>query len=203
MKLADRILELRKRKGISQEALADKLGVSRQAISKWESEQSTPELENIVLMSDFFGVTTDYLLKGIEPPLDETKKNGSIGNSLALLATAFVWIGYITSCAIWYEYQNAFAIMNGFIWMIGSIVMVYAAISNLGEDKAVYRFWMLSLPAISLFLLSMLYNAMARGLLAPYPLLVEGRYILFGICVLVFICINIVVEMALYRRMQQ
>jgi DNA-binding XRE family transcriptional regulator len=58
MKLADRIIELRKHKRISQEALADQLGVSRQAISKWESEQSTPELDKIILMSDFFEVST-------------------------------------------------------------------------------------------------------------------------------------------------
>lgn len=40
-------------KGISQEELADKVGVSRQAVSKWESEQSTPDLEKIIIMSDF------------------------------------------------------------------------------------------------------------------------------------------------------
>ena len=67
MNVADRIQNLRKIKGISQEQLAEAIGVSRQAVSKWESEQSTPDLEKIVLMSDFFDVTTDYLLKGIEP----------------------------------------------------------------------------------------------------------------------------------------
>ena len=67
MNVADRIQNLRKTKGISQEQLAEAIGVSRQAVSKWESEQSTPDLEKIVLMSDFFDVTTDYLLKGIEP----------------------------------------------------------------------------------------------------------------------------------------
>ena len=67
MNVADRIQNLRKTKGISQEQLAEAIGVSRQAVSKWESEQSTPDLEKSVLMSDFFDVTTDYLLKGIEP----------------------------------------------------------------------------------------------------------------------------------------
>ena len=66
MNMADRIQYLRKSKGISQEELADKVGVSRQAVSKWESEQSTPDLEKIIIMSDFFGVTTDYILKGID-----------------------------------------------------------------------------------------------------------------------------------------
>lgn len=67
MNVADRIQNLRKAKGISQEQLADVIGVSRQAVSKWESEQTTPDLEKIILMSEYFDVTTDYLLKGIEP----------------------------------------------------------------------------------------------------------------------------------------
>ena len=50
MNIADRIQHLRKTKGISQEELADKIGVSRQAVSKWESEQSLPDVERIVLM---------------------------------------------------------------------------------------------------------------------------------------------------------
>ena len=67
MNIADRIQSLRKSKGISQEQLADVVGVSRQAVSKWESEQTIPDLEKIVLMSEYFDVTTDYILKGIEP----------------------------------------------------------------------------------------------------------------------------------------
>ena len=67
MTLADRIQQLRKQKGISQEELADRVGVSRQAVSKWESAQSVPDLDKILLLSDYFEVTTDYLLKGIEP----------------------------------------------------------------------------------------------------------------------------------------
>lgn len=67
MNMADRIQHLRKAKGFSQEDLADKVGVSRQAVSKWESGQSTPDPEKIILMSELFEVTTDYLLKGTEP----------------------------------------------------------------------------------------------------------------------------------------
>lgn len=63
MKLADKIIDERKRCGLSQEELAEKLGVSRQAVSKWESEQSTPELKKIIQMADFFGISTDYLLR--------------------------------------------------------------------------------------------------------------------------------------------
>lgn len=74
MTIADRIQSLRKSKGMSQEELADAVGVSRQAVSKWESEQATPDLDKVVIMSDIFEVTTDYLLKGIEPVTTDDHK---------------------------------------------------------------------------------------------------------------------------------
>ncbi|MGN0169517.1 MAG: helix-turn-helix domain-containing protein [Lachnospiraceae bacterium] len=63
MILADKITEERKKCGWSQEELADKLGVSRQAVSKWESAGSVPDLQRIIQMADLFGVSTDYLLR--------------------------------------------------------------------------------------------------------------------------------------------
>ena len=74
MNISDRVQNLRKTKGISQEELADKVGVSRQAVSKWESEQSMPDLDKVIIMSDYFGVTTDYILKGIEQSAQTEKK---------------------------------------------------------------------------------------------------------------------------------
>ncbi len=63
MILADKIINLRKKNGWSQEDLAEKLNVSRQSVSKWEGAQSTPDLQRIIEMSKIFGVTTDYLIK--------------------------------------------------------------------------------------------------------------------------------------------
>ena len=63
MILADKIIRLRKKKGWSQEELADKVNVSRQAVSKWEGAQTIPDLDKILQLSALFGVTTDYLLK--------------------------------------------------------------------------------------------------------------------------------------------
>ncbi len=63
MILADKIIELRKRNGWSQEELAEKLDVSRQSISKWEGAQSIPDMNRIIRMSEIFGISTDYLLK--------------------------------------------------------------------------------------------------------------------------------------------
>ena len=73
MSIAERILTLRKSKGMSQEQLAEAVGVSRQAVSKWESEQASPDPEKIITLSEVFGVTTDYLLKGVEPKKEEAK----------------------------------------------------------------------------------------------------------------------------------
>ena len=81
MKLADKVFELRKEKGWSQEKLAEQINVSRQSISKWESGQALPELEKIVELSKVFQVTTDYLLleegdkPEIKPILSEDEKD--------------------------------------------------------------------------------------------------------------------------------
>lgn len=64
MTFGERLTNMRKSKGLSQEQLAQKLDLTRQTISKWELDQSTPDLEYIVKLSDFYGVTTDHLIKG-------------------------------------------------------------------------------------------------------------------------------------------
>ncbi len=77
MILADKIIELRKKAGFSQEELAEKVGVSRQSVSKWEGALSIPDLDKILQLSEIFGVTTDYLLKdefGEELPSPQTDK---------------------------------------------------------------------------------------------------------------------------------
>ena len=63
MILAEKIMTLRKKNGWSQEELAGKLGVSRQSVSKWESGMSIPDLDKILMMSEIFEVSTDFLLK--------------------------------------------------------------------------------------------------------------------------------------------
>ena len=70
MKLGQKIAGLRKKSSLSQEALAEKMNVSRQAVSKWESNQSIPDIEKIVDLSELFGVTTDYLLKNGTPSFE-------------------------------------------------------------------------------------------------------------------------------------
>ena len=76
MFLADKIIDERKKRGWSQEELAEQLDVSRQSVSKWESGQSLPDLQRIVELSRIFGVSTDYLLMDIED--EEVQADSSV-----------------------------------------------------------------------------------------------------------------------------
>ena len=62
MTLGEKIQELRRKNAISQDALAERLDVSRQAVSKWERDEATPETDKIVKLAQVFSVSTDYLL---------------------------------------------------------------------------------------------------------------------------------------------
>ena len=92
MILADKIIQLRKKQGWSQEELAEKMNVSRQAVSKWESAQTIPDLEKILQFSKLFGVSTDYLLKDemetaeyTETDADRTVRRVSLEEATAYL----------------------------------------------------------------------------------------------------------------------
>ena len=64
MTLGNRLQRLRQRQGLSQDALAEKLGVSRQAVSKWERDEAVPEVEKLLRLSELYGVSLDELVKG-------------------------------------------------------------------------------------------------------------------------------------------
>jgi transcriptional regulator with XRE-family HTH domain len=71
MTFNEKLLSLRRKSGLSQEELAEKLDVSRQAVSRWENGETLPDAQNLLVLSDIFGVTTDYLLR------DEMEKEKS------------------------------------------------------------------------------------------------------------------------------
>ena len=80
MTFSEKLSELRRSKGWSQEQLGEKLGVTRQTISKWELGSTTPEMEKLAAISDLFGITTDELIKGKAPqpcPLPEEKQTAA------------------------------------------------------------------------------------------------------------------------------
>lgn len=92
---ADRLVQLRKENGLSQEALAAKLGVSRQAISKWERAEASPDTDNLIALAEIYGITLDALLdpskdtaaraaneENAEQPEEKAKKVKNVRNSL-------------------------------------------------------------------------------------------------------------------------
>ena len=97
MKLSDKIVGLRKSNGMSQEDLAEKLDVSRQAISRWESGAAMPDANNILQLSKLFDVTTDYLLNDDyqsdnDLPKIKEVQNDNLGQIMIYLVTLEVMI---------------------------------------------------------------------------------------------------------------
>lgn len=71
MEFQERLYSLRKGRGISQEELANMVGVSRQAVQKWEAGTSTPDIQNLSALADYFDVSLDYLVRGMDTPQPE------------------------------------------------------------------------------------------------------------------------------------
>lgn len=105
MKLPEKIQRERKKMGLSQEKLAEKIGVSRQAITKWENGLATPELEKIVLLSDCFHVSTDYLLKDNitepTPPQESALKGNKRMSWKAWLGGSLFGISALIMFVLW------------------------------------------------------------------------------------------------------
>lgn len=76
MTFSEKLYKLRKEKGLSQEGLAEKLGTTRQAISKWENNQGFPETEKLLSIGNLFEVSIDYLLKDIESAEKDKDEKG-------------------------------------------------------------------------------------------------------------------------------
>ena len=82
MRFEEKIVELRKQKGLSQEELAERLGVSRQAVSRWELGQTLPDIPNLLQLCELFGVSADYLVRDEE---QEAVKNDQNAKTIARL----------------------------------------------------------------------------------------------------------------------
>lgn len=104
MKLSEKIYACRKRCGLSQEALAEQVGVSRQAVSKWETGEAEPEISKLKALAAAFGVTTDYLLSEEgEPPKSgpqapSAARTNDLSRVLGNLACRYGWLAGLYLC---------------------------------------------------------------------------------------------------------
>lgn len=204
MNIADRIQSLRKNKGISQEELADKIGVSRQAVSKWESEQSLPDIEKIMLLSDYFAVTTDYLLKGIEPTPDIPREKVD-ARIFSTVGGVFNFIGLIVAIIIWEEKQTAVSVAAGLIVMALGC-MIFAIGQYIGENKKISSiyFWVINIWFLSLIPISCIFNCIqgiAEGhwwTFTPIPQL-GNSLSNYGLCWLIYFALCILADVAIVK----
>lgn len=179
--LAGRIQQLRKKRGLSQEELANAVNVSRQAVSKWESGQALPELEKLLAISDFFQVSCDYLLKGREQPAPNqaaaqpapTAAVIPANRQLYLInATLFNYVGLLAGWALWDYWQLSIcAFFSLLMSIIGGAVLAVGLSSSRGEDKQrLWRgFWRWNIWPIAQLVLALIYSALCTGgrLLSP------------------------------------
>lgn len=163
IKLADRLVNLRKENKLSQEALAEKLGLSRQAISKWERAEASPDTDNLIALANLYGISLDELL-GNEPkaekevPAEEKTLTGTQikGKNhltkaplLLLIAVAVYVVGGIIIGGKWW------AVM----WILFTLVLAYAlaSASKLYENKKAISIILMALAvtltAVSVYVL--------------------------------------------------
>lgn len=165
MNISDRIQSLRKAKGITQEQLADAVGVSRQAVSKWEAEQSVPDLERVVAMAEYFDVSTDYLLRGIEPAPKKGSGSRVSPRTMCIIATALDAAGLIIGGGLWFEYQNWLCVAVMLIFQLAGVTVWLLAKGERPRWFWAANVWLVSLlPCllISSPLMPLLYRAAAK-----------------------------------------
>jgi transcriptional regulator with XRE-family HTH domain len=188
MGIADRIQGLRKAKGISQEQLADETGVSRQAVSKWESGQSTPDLEKIIQLSEYFGVATDYILKGIEPQKEAENKSPNVSQILYIASTAFLAIGLLCAFAGWHEEQTAESIWGSMIIQVLGVVSYYIG-KLMSRSTAPFIIDWLNIILASFMPISLIVTLIVNRMIAPYPTDILGG-VLFSISYVILIAFS-------------
>ncbi|WP_273227279.1 helix-turn-helix domain-containing protein [Geosporobacter ferrireducens] len=129
MNFYEKLQKLRKRNGLSQEQLAGELGVSRQAVSKWESGQGYPEIDKIILLSDIFKVSLDDLLREdnhIAVNNDSIKLD--LKDIWILINRSFKKISYSYQIIVWMV-----IICTGIIIVFGALNLIYTMGAYIGK----------------------------------------------------------------------
>lgn len=139
MNIGEKIYNLRKKKNLSQEELANILNVSRQSISKWETGESTPDLDKIVPLCNFFEISTDEFLKGKDIVYERKLKEEKKKNKALTLSLCLVIFGIMIILTMILEELEVSEGMIGAIIMLGitliGVLLIYYFWSNQEEKK--------------------------------------------------------------------
>ncbi len=196
IKLADRLVELRKEHKLSQEALAEKLGLSRQSISKWERAEASPDTDNLIALAEVYGITLDELLGNNEPkerkqetqPQSENKEKSAkqIKGKQNLKKAPLLFLGAIAI------YVGGGIILGVFwwslMWILFPLVLGYtfSALSMCFEDRK---------------LLSIIFSTIAAIFLAVSLYIVLGvTFGLWGLAWIIFLAIPAYVYIKVIKK---
>jgi transcriptional regulator with XRE-family HTH domain len=209
MKLADKILNLRKMHGMSQDDLAVRLNVSRQAISRWEMGTAQPDTTNVLQLSKFFGVTADYLLNDdYESDYDvpvvketETTTKAEANRQLAFIVlTGLNVMILINQLIVCFVLQNTIFSLAGTMLSIAPVVgfeLAYRKIAPKSESAKKYycKFYVVTFWLTAYFPMRLLTN-LAMML---YPRSYSGL-VFEIIVVLVYLLISILATQLIKKR---
>ncbi len=199
MNIGERIYELRRKNSMSQEDLAEKMNVSRQSISKWESSQSVPEVERIIQLSNIFNVSTDWILKGENSKKQTSQSNKNNLKSVQTVSTALNYTGFVIGTFILFEKQAVWAVAVPIVFSILSLAIYFAVYSdseNTDEKKQslntfiklnifIFSFWiLLFIPCIIVIRAFSVLSFIPNFLLVPAIILIVTIYLTICIYIL-------------------
>lgn len=188
MTLGEKIQKCRKAKSLSQEEMAFALGVSRQALSKWECNTSIPDMDKIVALSNYFCVTTDYLLKDQYTDENAVVSTGIMkqsGNIAIAISTAIIAIGLIVALSMandgskFFYWKFSSAALGIGIQIVGICIFEFFYFSKHYEMKNQYLFW-----GINTWLLSVMPIILSSGVLGI--LLNEFKVFRYSFSIMIF-----------------
>jgi transcriptional regulator with XRE-family HTH domain len=200
MKIGEKIQQLRKANNLSQEQLAVQLEVSRQAVSRWELNESTPDTDKIILISRIFSVSTDYLLLENSEVSNAIEFEGELGNNLQrsrsmTIAALFIsFLGLIISF-----YSESFYIEFGFILgmsiQVGAIVFFEIMIQNIEPGiyhKARKRFYLIDVWLFMFFPSALFVSSVLRDIFLNEFIWRYGS-------IFVYLVISTIVSVAIFK----
>ena len=183
IEIANRLVELRKKNGLSQEELADKLGLSRQAVSKWERAESSPDTDNLICLAKLYNVSLDDLLQTSQD-VDEIKeevreKESEKENSIKELKERLEEKGY---AALSEEEKERYKKISTFDHIFTSVmyvvaVIIYFTISFIYEGQW-QRLWVIFLVPV---FLSSIISCIKKRRVTPFAFPVFVAFIYLGI----------------------
>lgn len=175
MDLGNRIREEREKRNLSQDELAEKLDISRQAISKWETGKSYPDIETILKLSDIFNLSLDELVKGDQKLRENLIKEGRGGMSgLAILGSVLVALGVIVG--VWGGAQFPISMADsGFLsFLLGGLCLVTIGLAIIRGTPP----W---LTLSALYLTGIVTIVYMIGLRMPVYVLLSGIVVVLGL----------------------